>query len=62
MITDKDFEYTIRNVFVRLKHKYKRVPFWSFISEITGKGSTASREICSHFGWDIDTHVDKFKF
>ena len=62
MITEKDFEYTIRNVFARLKNKYKGVFFWSFISEITGKGSTASIEICDHFGWNAHTKVDEFKF
>jgi hypothetical protein len=32
--------------------KFRGVPLWVFIQEITGHGSTYSMDICRRFGWD----------
>ena len=47
-----DPETLLRNAHRLLKTKYRNVPLWSFIADLTGHGSTYSAEIATHFEWD----------
>lgn len=60
--TDDDLRYTIINVHSRLKHKYRKIPFWGFIVDICGKGSSLSIELCEYFGWNPHEDTIKVKF
>ena len=44
---------------MRRKSKYKGVPLWSFVSDLTGHGSTYSMKICKALGWDADQNTSK---
>lgn len=36
----------------RNMRRYRGMPLWSFIADITAHGSGYSIAICQHFGWD----------
>ncbi len=39
---------------LRLRLKYKHVPLWSFVSDLTSHGSGYSAAICRANGWNPD--------
>lgn len=47
-----DIEIMLRNAHRMLRRKYTVVPLWSFVSDITSKGSTSSAMLCTELGWN----------
>jgi len=45
-------EIIFRSAHRLLRHKYRKVPLWAFVSDLTSYGHTYSVEVCRHFGWD----------
>lgn len=41
------------------KKKYRGLPLWSFVGELTGHGSGYSRDICMANGWNPVQSADK---
>lgn len=58
-LLDGRIKIILKNAHSRLRRKYKGVPLWSFISEMTGRGSTYSMKICKEFGWDAYRDASK---
>lgn len=47
-----DRKIMLRNAHRLLRNKYRRMPLWSFISDITGHGSGYSCRIAKECGWE----------
>ncbi len=45
-------KWILRNAHRLLRSKYRGVPLWSFISELTGHGSGYSCQVAKECGWD----------
>ena len=52
-------EIIMRNAHKGMRRKYKNIPLWSFVSELTGHGSTYSIKICKGLGWNPDQDASK---
>lgn len=44
----------LTNAHKLLRRRYKNVPLWSFISDLTGHGSGYSSDLCKACGWNAD--------
>lgn len=53
------FRSIILNCHRLLRHKYRRVPLWALVSDITGFGSTTSTQLCNDIGLDPHQNAGK---
>ena len=56
-------ENVLRNAYAlaRRTRAYRGMCLWGFVSDMTGHGSTYSKEICRDLGWNPDAEVGKYK-
>ena len=47
------------NAHSKMRNKYRRIPLWSFVSDVTGHGSGYSSQICHECGWVPDQDGSK---
>ena len=52
LLLGKRIPLLIKNAHYRLKRKYKGVPLWAFVGDMTSFGSTYSIMVCKMFGWN----------
>lgn len=52
-----DRECMLRNAHRLLRAKMRHEPLWSFVSDVTGNGSTSSIAICRELGWNPDART-----
>lgn len=58
-LLEQRIDIILKNAHRRLRHRYKGVPLWSFISDMTSFGSTYSCKVCSLFNWNSSQEANK---
>jgi hypothetical protein len=51
-IAPRATETLLRNAHRLCKAKYRGVPLWAFVRDLTGHGSTVSIAVCHALGWN----------
>lgn len=54
VITGPSLRCLIQNAHRLLRHRFRRSPLWSLVSQLTGHGSGVSRRICQSVNLDPD--------